>query len=77
VLFGIGAAYLRTLEGWGPLYVAGAIFEPIVWLSLILGGIGLILTLRAARAGRPMAVLLGATGLASAVLILFLSMKIF
>jgi hypothetical protein len=77
VLFGIGAAYLRTLEGWAPLYVAGAIFQPIVWLSAVLGAAGLILTLLAARAGRPIAVLLSATGLASAVLILFLSMKLF
>ena len=77
VLFAIGAAYLRTLEGWSPLYVAGAIFQPIVWLSAVLGAVGLILTLRAARAGRPLALLLSATGLAGAVLILFLSMKIF
>ena len=77
VLFGIGAAYIRTLEGWAPLYVAGAIFQPIVWFSLILGAVGLILTPRAARAGRPLALLLSATGLAGAVLILFLSMKLF
>jgi hypothetical protein len=77
VLFAFGAAYLNTLEGWGPLYVAGAIFQPIVWLSLALGAVGLILTLLAARAGRPIAVLLSATGLSSAVLILFLSMQLF
>ena len=76
VLFGIGAAYLRTLEGWAPLYVAGAIFQPIVWLSAVQGAVGMILTLLARRAGRPIAVLLAAIGLASAVLILFLSMKI-
>ena len=77
VLFAIGAAYLRTLEGWAPLYVAGAIFQPIVWLSAVLGAVGLILTLLAKRAGRPLAVLLSATGVSSAVLILFLFMNLF
>jgi hypothetical protein len=77
VLFAIGAAYLRTLEGWAPLYVAGAIFQPIVWLSAVLGAVGLILTLLAKRAGRPLAVLLSATGVSSAVLILFLVMNLF
>jgi hypothetical protein len=67
VLWALGLRYLAHLEGWGAWGAAAPVLLPVLALSAVLGGWGLVLLWRARRRGEPLGRLALATLTASTV----------